>query len=1361
MKNCRNTLFALLVAQTCLAQVTITVAGGSNYLPSHGSVGVTLGANLVGFPQSFTWYKRTNGVDAQIGTFFNVITVFVPGDYWVKETYLQPTTFVLTSSNSPITTIYPEAPTDMNTAVSTVMLHAGVKAEADLLAPYLGSHGLNSLTYLDGLGRTAQQVQCQASPTGLDIIQPVAYDNFGRVPKSYLPYTNGNTGNFHSAATTTEQAAFYAATGKKYANDLYPYMQTVYENSPAGTVLERGGTGATYQPNTVTPASGRTTKRDYRGNTASEVLMYTFNTTTTLASASTYYPAGTLSVTETTDPQGHVSHLYKDGSGKILMKKVTGDNATVQYNDRSTVYVYDDKERLVYEVPFSAINAGVGNNFLSTDAGCTNYMHYYQYDALDRPWYHRAPGAVETYTVYDRMDRPVMTQNGEQRKQNQWSFVKYDKMGRVVFTGLYTDNSSVPQTQLQMQSVMDSKTVLWESRQQSTTHGYSETNAFPWTSASTAPLGTATVMTVNYYDDYNFDFDQNNAPGTPDVAFYSGTDIGTSLPKPDYHVSGRATATKTATIGNASTGKWLWDVSFFDEMGRTIQVLSNSHVAAYSSSTPLNTLLTNSTTVWLDFVGKVLNSVEKHVNAAASISYIVKKRFVYDRVGRLLSEYQQNNSDNEVLVKSVNYNELGQVVEKNLGGTSTGGFLQSVDLTYDIQGRLAYINNPDLNNGLSSNLNNNDDINDRFGLKVLYDTQDADAPTTVPRYDGKASCVKWRTNNTEYGSSKDYMYYNYSYDNMGQYQIARYATRTATATTYSGSPAHSEWLTTDLDNNETSIERFNSAAAAMDNMRVSLYPNSNQVKSIIEYGDNTTGFVQNISVTGNAYVYNANGHLIQDLNKNITITYNYMDLVNTVTWNNPAGTPFGFVQYLYDANGTMLQKVAISLPNGYSTAIDYIDGFYYNNSILQYFNHSEGRVLKTATGLLYEYDIKDHQGNTRINFVDSNNDGVAEVTQETHYFPSGGKWDNSWSATAGTMDMFGMQGQESMTDGFNSVPLGWYDLGARMYDPAVVRFWAQDPLYQYDNPYVYCGNDPVNNYDPNGMFSLGDLAKSIVNPYYGLIVVTGTLDYLSEMDTKQWEVAAVIVVSVVATIVTYGAAAPEMGALDASIIAGAVGGAIAGAGVPALTGGTPQQILYGGLIGAFSGALMGALMPMGEAGEAAQGVKSVADKGAGDPGELLSGPGLGDPAPKAADPYPTLDPKRTGTVDDFVKKYNGFSKDKIITEEGVAKYSLFGKQPLGPNLRYLEDPLTKGKYIDMRHMLVIGERGQFEGLLTEIKQFLFRENSAFNKQDFFSNRLGERFYNNYYNPNSTEGFAEQIKSFLKNPDARTKMVTKW
>jgi RHS repeat-associated protein len=85
-----------------------------------------------------------------------------------------------------------------------------------------------------------------------------------------------------------------------------------------------------------------------------------------------------------------------------------------------------------------------------------------------------------------------------------------------------------------------------------------------------------------------------------------------------------------------------------------------------------------------------------------------------------------------------------------------------------------------------------------------------------------------------------------------------------------------------------------------------------------------------------------------------------------------------------------------------------------------------------------------------------------------------------------------------------------------------------------------------------------------------------------------------------------------------------------------------------------------------------------------------------------------------------------------------------------PDFRYVRDPADTNSIIDMRHFLVVGQRGELFGLGVEIAQALDPGNlSAFDPQDFYSNALGAEFFKNY---DRSKPLADQLRDFFEKRD---------
>ncbi len=155
----------------------------------------------------------------------------------------------------------------------------------------------------------------------------------------------------------------------------------------------------------------------------------------------------------------------------------------------------------------------------------------------------------------------------------------------------------------------------------------------------------------------------------------------------------------------------------------------------------------------------------------------------------------------------------------------------------------------------------------------------------------------------------------------------------------------------------------------------------------------------------------------------------------------------------------------------------------------------------TSTGWRYKIAVRDHLGNTRAVISDLNDDGVLDLESSTdpsellsiHNYSRrdlGASTEEPLARPnpAGEGDPFGLEMQgpwmqshpASMDYLYNSKEfnfrgsLGWYDYGARWYDPTIGRWNAVDPLADHPNqigmsPYSAMWNNPIYWTDPDGL----------------------------------------------------------------------------------------------------------------------------------------------------------------------------------------------------------------------------------------------------------------------------------------------------
>jgi RHS repeat-associated protein len=118
----------------------------------------------------------------------------------------------------------------------------------------------------------------------------------------------------------------------------------------------------------------------------------------------------------------------------------------------------------------------------------------------------------------------------------------------------------------------------------------------------------------------------------------------------------------------------------------------------------------------------------------------------------------------------------------------------------------------------------------------------------------------------------------------------------------------------------------------------------------------------------------------------------------------------------------------------------------------------------------------------RLSYSDTNNDGVItassnpstnEIIEESNYYPFGLKhkgYNNVTSSNGNSVaQKYGFTGKEHQDE----LGLGWIDITARNYDPALGRWMNLDPLAEQGrrwSPYTYAFDNPIYFQDPDGMW---------------------------------------------------------------------------------------------------------------------------------------------------------------------------------------------------------------------------------------------------------------------------------------------------
>ena len=516
--------------------------------------------------------------------------------------------------------------------------------------------------------------------------------------------------------------------------------------------------------------------------------------------------------------------------------------------------------------------------------------------------------------------------------------------------------------------------------------------------------------TIKYYDDYSYKglasvSPYSNALSAETMSGYESVWENVPVTK-DISVRGQLTGERVFRLNGDGE---VITVYYYNQLDYPVQVVSyDTAVQCYNR-------------LYANYTHGGAPTKEKRVHSKGGNTYNEEKSYTYDNMGRVTSLSHSYNGRPSVTLLENHYDGIGR-----LSKVSYHDGCDSVSYSYNVRNKLVSISSIDFNQNL------------------YYAT----GPGT-PRYNDFVSSLTWQ--NGEF-PVQGYMF---EYDPSGNLTNSIYGEGNALALNCN---RYSESLLTyDRNGNILQFKRWgmtgDSTFGLVDDVCQQydgnlLYSSNDLIADMSGQTGVYNRFSDNRSVECD-YVYDANGNMIADANRGMSLTYNCLALPEAISVSGQ-----GTISNCYDALGA---KKSLTYVNGVDTTkVEYLDGVIYKDGL--------PKQVLTETGYLslednvYRFYIKDYLGSIRL--VKNNTGAVEEIN---NYYPSGALF----TVPVPDVQDYKYSGKELV----DYADLVWYDYGARYYDPVLLRWHSADPLLEkyYDtSPYSFCSNNFVNFVDPDG-----------------------------------------------------------------------------------------------------------------------------------------------------------------------------------------------------------------------------------------------------------------------------------------------------
>ena len=737
------------------------------------------------------------------------------------------------------------------------------------------------------------------------------------------------------------------------------------------------------------------------------------------------YTADELFMQKVISPQGLISQSFTDKRGRVVMSRQS-DGTT----HADTYTQYDDKDRPIMIIPPDATDQDV------------ELTYTYSYDGADNMLSKKFPdqGAIEYR--YDNRDLQIgmkdalMTANSKD-----WMVSMYDDYGRLVESGFGSidANNSVSMTEL---------------------------------------------LITNFYDGN-----------------------GTANTDPIY--IGKMDKTKTNILnGYDKSNDDIEKLFALDQYGRI------DHVDV------LNPVTADYELIYQYDMSD--NITWDELKAPSVLSLGTVKIHVYDSQGRLDKTHVALNGEVQEVISDIEYDNNDQVVKRHIRDGH-----ETLEYTYNANQWLTNINLPETNFTYDGLCQTGTPPAEMFDFNIFYNQS---GPVSAPvRQDGNISGISWQqggygqfalgytydylsriTNSTsldnnaygtEYGyrdkrgnisSIKRYgyvkdgdCYTSELIDDLGfSYEDGTNRLSGVADTNPAGEcPTHAH-LSETTESGEYGVRVLLSSDGSVSSDKNVIYKSEEviEMQAGFEFDSDGTGtfLAENddcpddnklsyaeleqygfIERSNDAYAYDANGNLTINTDKELTLKYNHLNLPYEAVKDMD-----NKIEWIYAADGTKIKKM-VTTDAQLTVDKKYIENIETEGDETIIY-HSEGRVVEEDANREWEYNIKDHLGNVRLVYTDSDGNGELEILQNNNYYPFGMQMSGEWGDVSTSDNDYKYNGKELHKE----LGLGWQSYGARMYDSQIGRFTGVDPIsdqFAFVSTFNYAENSPVANIDLWGL----------------------------------------------------------------------------------------------------------------------------------------------------------------------------------------------------------------------------------------------------------------------------------------------------